>query len=723
IVLIHRFYFFIIALLTPFLVPMDAFAQTNPELGLPLISNYTSKIYKGHSQVWSVIQDDRGIMYFGTTSGITEFDGVNWKQIKLPGVGGNAIVRTMGKDKNGVIYYGTVNEFGFLSINEFGNTVAISLTHLIPEEAKGFSIISSIQNSGEDVYFFSSEYLFRIKDDITNPENGVKIWKSETAFLSSFNHHDQIYLIQRDKGLFKLVGEDFVLIPDGEFSINNRALVLLPYANGQKEEDQFLFPSTTNGIFIYDGSKFKKLPTEIDDQLKTGLLYRGIILQDGNYMITINGRGAFVITPQGKLIQKINSDVGIQDDSIYAIYLDSSGLLWLGMDNGIAKIEFNSLLTRFARESGIKSAVLSITRSNDLLYAGTTSGVYVLHPIKRLFELVPETEGSQVFTLINDGENLLIPTPFGLGELKPRSPRMNKISNPEFRALTYKITKNKEDRLWIGSAFGISVFKRNTKPNEFSWIQEGELLEFKLGVYSLAEGSDGSIWAGTHSGEAYRITPNLLQNDKLDLSNSKMEVFGSERGLENGPGAIYGVNGEIYSLTENGLVRYNSASEKFEKTDVFGEIKIDFSSTDNFSLTEDKTGKVWISINNKIRIANPLPDGSYKLEDNLFSAYPGEDIITIFPEGDGTVWLGSGEGLFRMEGQSAIDKKFEVILRLVSTKEDTLSISRSNQEPISLENRNNSLKFEYAAPFYEQEERTVYQTYLEGFDNDWSPWN
>ena len=35
---------------------------------------------------------------------------------------------------------------------------------------------------------------------------------------------------------------------------------------------------------------------------------------------------------------------------------------------------------------------------------------------------------------------------------------------------------------------------------------------------------------------------------------------------------------------------------------------------------------------------------------------------------------------------------------------------------------NNSLRFEYAAPFFEQENKTQYQTWLEGFDKDWSNW-
>ncbi|MFD2200406.1 ATP-binding protein [Shivajiella indica] len=697
-------------------------AQINPELGLPLISNYTSKIYKGHSQIWSVIQDDRGIMYFGTTSGITEYDGVNWKQIKLPGVGGNAIIRTLGKDKKGVIYYGTVNEFGFLSVNEFGNTKAVSLTHILPEEYKGFSVINSIQSVGDHVYFQSSENLFRIEAESSKPDRGLKIWTSETGFMAGHELEGSFYIGQRNKGLFKLEGEELELIPGGDFFIDHPTYSILPYSQGKGGDVQFLMPTASKGVFIYDGGKFQKLKTELDDQLESGSLYRSKLLPDGNYLFSVLGKGAFVMNPQGKFIQKIDSEVGIQDDSIYAIFIDDSGLIWFGMDNGISKIEFNSFLTRFSRESGIKSAVLSITRSNGLLYVGTTSGVFFLDPTKRQFELVPETEGGQVFTLINDGNSLLVPTSYGIKEIKPKS-RERKFINPQLSPINYLFTKNKGERLWLGSTYGISVFTRNDNPNEFPWIQEGELFELKLGVYTMAERNDGSIWAGTSLGIVYRIVPKMLPDGKLDLLNSKLEEFGPESGLENGPGLIYGVNGEVYSLTEDGLVKFNPEVQKFERTDIFGEIKVDFSSTDNFSVFEDSAGKVWMSINNKIRVASPLPDGSYALEDNLFSAYPGEDIITIYPEKDGTVWLGSGEGLFRMEGQNAVGKTFNVLLRQVSTKEDSLHINNPNQKAISLKNNNNSLKFEFAAPFYEQEERTVYQTFLEGFDKDWSSWN
>jgi hypothetical protein len=37
--------------------------------------------------------------------------------------------------------------------------------------------------------------------------------------------------------------------------------------------------------------------------------------------------------------------------------------------------------------------------------------------------------------------------------------------------------------------------------------------------------------------------------------------------------------------------------------------------------------------------------------------------------------------------------------------------------------KDNSYRFEFAAPYFEEEKKTKYQTYLEGFDQDWVDWN
>ena len=50
------------------------------------------------------------------------------------------------------------------------------------------------------------------------------------------------------------------------------------------------------------------------------------------------------------------------------------------------------------------------------------------------------------------------------------------------------------------------------------------------------------------------------------------------------------------------------------------------------------------------------------------------------------------------------------------------NIGTDDQKNIAITSSNNSLRFEYAAPFFEQEEKTQYQTWLEGFEKEWSNW-
>ena len=58
-------------------------AQSDPEKGLPFITNYSPKTYKAYPQNWSIVEDDRGVMYFGNQNLILEYDGVKWNKIKL----------------------------------------------------------------------------------------------------------------------------------------------------------------------------------------------------------------------------------------------------------------------------------------------------------------------------------------------------------------------------------------------------------------------------------------------------------------------------------------------------------------------------------------------------------------------------------------------------------------------------------------------------------------
>ena len=66
----------LLALLAGLALPKLSPAQQQAELGTPVLRNYTAKETNGANQVWAIIQDRRGVLFFGTSNSVVEYDGV-----------------------------------------------------------------------------------------------------------------------------------------------------------------------------------------------------------------------------------------------------------------------------------------------------------------------------------------------------------------------------------------------------------------------------------------------------------------------------------------------------------------------------------------------------------------------------------------------------------------------------------------------------------------------
>ena len=80
--------------------PAKAASVRHPEEGRPFIRAYQPLEIGGGSQTWAILQDRRGVMYFGTNGAILVFDGANWRRIAIAASGGNSI-RGMVEDADG----------------------------------------------------------------------------------------------------------------------------------------------------------------------------------------------------------------------------------------------------------------------------------------------------------------------------------------------------------------------------------------------------------------------------------------------------------------------------------------------------------------------------------------------------------------------------------------------------------------------------------------------
>ncbi|MFQ5606265.1 MAG: hypothetical protein ACE5HS_23610 [bacterium] len=86
------------------------------EAGLSYIQNFSPKDYNGGIQNLMVVQNKRGLMYFGNTSGVLIYDRVSWRLVRMPN---RSTVRSlcMANDR---IYVGAVGELGFLAPDATG---------------------------------------------------------------------------------------------------------------------------------------------------------------------------------------------------------------------------------------------------------------------------------------------------------------------------------------------------------------------------------------------------------------------------------------------------------------------------------------------------------------------------------------------------------------------------------------------------------------------------
>jgi len=706
-----------------FLFPQITNAQSESEKGLPFITNYSPKSYKAFPQVWSVLEDESGIMYFGTQNDLLEYDGVKWRKIKFrdsTGANLGTVIRSMAKNKNGTIFYGGFGDLGYLDFDSLGQRRSNSLLKLVPFANRNFLDIWSSYATESGIYFQSREYIFRLDD--SKIEAGqkpmVKVWSPKTKFMYSFYLDGNYYVHQQGIGLFKMTDDSLVLVPGSEFLGKERMQVMLKYKTATNEK-QYLIGMFYGGLYIYDGKTFRPFATEADDIIKSGaILYKGVQLQNGSYVLSTTGKGMVIIDPQGKLLQKINRDVGLQDESIYAVYQDKKGTLWLTLDNGISRVETASPFTKFGLQSGINTGVLFLRRFENDIYVGTSNGLLKLDHNAGIFKPVPGIPLNQIFTALPDGKELLVPGD-GLFKIKDNKTYTLKESvSADLTLSALYVSKKYPDVLIGGGTFGIAIFTRSNG----NWVFTGYVPGVSDQIWSFSENPDGSIWAGTQSGFVYLVNLAFNENGIVDLQKTKFERFGPESGFRSGLGQVYFIKEKNYFIGDSTLYTYDEKLKRFNPDTTFGSFTHGGGGTE-FEMVEDAQGRVWIRFGKETRLAIPKPEGGYRFDFNQLRPINELNIQKIYPENNGIVWVCTTDGLIRYDEnlEKNYDQSFKTVIRHIAAGKKQLTTSiDNNAKQVSVSYKDNTFRFEYASPFFEQEDKTQYQTWLEGFENNWS---
>jgi len=691
-------------------------APTN-ELGQPFIRNYTPKEFGAAPSNWAIVQDKRGVMYFGNAEGMLEYDGVSWRRIATPN---RTVVRSLAIDQHDRIYVGEVGTFGYLAPDSLGQMRFISLLEHVPPEERTFADVLNACVTSRGVYFTASNAIFRWA------ENGIRLWKAQTGFQSAFVVHDTLYVIQKDIGLMRMAGDSLRLVPGGERFAVQRILFMLPFA-----DDQILIGTAGKGLFLYDGFAFHPFRTAADSFLMQNQLYRGLTLPDGAFALSTIRGGVALIDRQGRLLQRIDKTAGLQDNTVLALHTDQQGGMWLGLFNGIAHVETPAPLSLFGEESGLKGGVVRIIRHRGVLHVATSLGVFYLDPARPHSTAFQPLAGlaTQCWSFLSVGNDLLVATNDGVFNLSK-----NKLANLGFTgASALHLSKRDSSHIFVGLSFGLAVarFEKGT------WVDAGKFSGIEEEVRSIAEEEDGTIWLGTKSQGILRLAPPTFDPAP---ATARVERFSVNHGLPEGEVNVYAVGERLFFASRSGLFRFDEARQRFLSDSTFGAAFADGAAGIEV-LSSDKQGNVWLvatsESGDEVNCMLRQPDESFQRLRTPFLRVPKAALWAVYPEdhpaqegSSGVVWYGGAEGLVRYDQNvpKNYTAPFSALLRRVIVNADSFLFAGAEEgESLArtapnLSYQSKTLRFEFSATSFEAEYENLFQTYLEGFDKRWSPW-
>ena len=342
-----------------FLPCVPLLSQSQHEQGRYLIRNYSPEEYDGHPQNWVIAEDHRGVMYFGNSIGLLEYDGITWRQLRVPG----RIVRSIDVDHKGRVYVGSSGNFGYLAPDSTGSLSFISLLTKVDSSLRNFSNVWHTLAIGDTIYFITYSGVFRYSG------NKIHVWKAKTRFQASFVADGRMYVSQSAIGLFTPEGDSLKFVP-GSQTIGGEGLFMV------EERPEGLLLGSDPGFFILKDGEYTK--SNYGAGLTRLDIYRSAALTNGTTAFTSLTKGVIILDKHGHQIAHLNKSGGLATNDVKGAFRDSHGALWLAMNHGVARVDLHLPMTVFEAAEGLEGAVESMVRFGGTLYAATNAGVFRL---------------------------------------------------------------------------------------------------------------------------------------------------------------------------------------------------------------------------------------------------------------------------------------------------------------------------------------------------------
>ena len=693
-----------------FLISKSVFAQT----GNFYITNYSPASYGASDQNRGVTQDKFGRVFAANLNGVLLFDGGFWKIIALRN---ESIAFSLEKSKKGKIYVGGSGEFGELEQLPDGRYVYNSISKKLTGKDLNFKAVRNIRLIDEDVFFMADELIFRYsngKIKVFNPSDS-----SNQGFHRVYTVGKHLFIREFVTGLRVIQGDKILNVKNADVFKDNRIDFILK-GNG----NDYYIGSRTAGLFKMQynpidpsSSVITELNLPVEKWMLDNELYCGEKFSDSTFLLG-SLKGGLLIADKDFNIQKtINSSNGLIDDAVNHIYIDYNNNVWLSLNTGLAMVELNTPITRWAKAEGVIGTIESSTKFQNRLYIGTDKGLLILNEKENKF--FPTSIKEQVFDLSIKKDELLVGTSGGVYSLSAIG-QVNYLLEES----AYKLAHDSSEtsKLYIGGEFGLVIGKFQPDGKIAVWKSfsdwEGQ------GVRSIVFTKTGKAICGTSLGKVYVV----------DRQTGKLEnAVGVKEGLPDlNENFVFKFNDRVLVGTSKGI--YEFSDNTYSKV-------IRPKELNPFLLPDQQVPRA-SQIENAIWIQSTVTNENKVKWDELNSLVPGKNgmnqdhkMLQRIKESNAkhfyfdnkTVFISTNNGYFSYD-LSAKPKHAKIYTFVSKLKflKDTVALLQ-NYHPgmkapeIEIPFNKNGIELEFGSSDYHSQTDLKFSFYLEGFDKGFIP--
>ncbi len=712
------------------------------------------------STVFSIIQDDGGFMWFGTTNGLNKYDGYSFKVFEYDPEDSTTISNTSAgniyKDHEGYIWVGTWGG----GLNRFCPNTNMAVRYQSNPKDPGSISGNRVQCIFEDKKhrIWAGTYA-----------NGLNLLDKETGKFTHFKHEEgnanalsnnRIWCITEDSLGYLWIGTSYGLnrfepstgkikhyfsIPEDNNTLCHNTIRTICFTKQNK-----LWIGTEKGLntFNYKTGRFERFFYQPDKRFfsNKGRINTICETRDGNLYIG-TGFGVLKFNPQTHQYERYVHDPSkpgsLGDNEVRSIFEDRYGILWFGnRGRGIDKYNpnhkrFHNLTFSSSPEQASKeNTIFTVCQVGDDLYLNNFSSILrynrtsgKLFRYENISGLAFGTDDSRKRTLYHSSIDTNIIwfsinsdiSRFNIKTLEARNyilPSVAENSVPFKRVIT--IYEESARHLWLGTfQGGLRLLDTRTGKilKHYYHVETDSTSLIHNEIWFIRPAKPGFLWIGTGKGL------NLLD---IKAGRFKHYFFDKQMKHSSRIFAFYKDKQNMLWLgTDYGLLRFNPLTGEY----------INYTKQQGLpdnqiaGICQDSKENFWLTTSKGLAKFNPVTKHStnFSVDDGLLNQeyLPG----SIYQNKRGEIFIGGMKGLdfFTPEDILINTQAPPVVLTNIKIVNKPVKIGPGQiltrdiayTKEITLQHQDYFFSLEFAALDYANPAKNAYAYKLEGFDKDW----